>query len=176
MIEPLPRAVRDYLAAHRVACVFVTAGAKLGTGTPGELTRLGPVMALWWCANRAVAKQIVVAIGEEHPATVEQAIAEIKAAAARLNVALSDHSVVLARAQAAVSRLDGKLASAQSVGYLKFFNRAYQQYRLACRQRGKGAMPYGAAMAKLRQLLAQAAAGSSIEGMVERVFAGRDVG
>jgi hypothetical protein len=80
------------------------------------------------------------------------------------------------RAQAAVDQLNGKLAAAQANGDLKFFNRAYHAYRLACQDRGERAMPYGTAVARLRKLLAGAAAGSSIAGVVERVFEGRGAG
>jgi hypothetical protein len=66
--------------------------------------------------------------------------------------------------------LDGKLAAAQRTGDLQFFNRAYRQYRLDCKQRGEGAMPYNIALAKLRKLLAGAAAGAPVSDVVAAVF------
>ena len=146
MIEPLPRPVRDYLAAHRVACVFVTAGAKLGATTPGGLTRVGPVMAVWWCASRASPSRSSSRSARSIRELSSRPLRRSALLPTRLNVVLSDHSTVVARAQAAVGRLQAKLAGAQSTGDLRWFNRAYQPYRLACRQRGKGAMPYGAAV------------------------------
>jgi hypothetical protein len=111
-----------------------------------------------------------MAIGEEQPATVAQAVAEVQAAADRLAVALSEHSVVMARAQAAIDQLSTKLSTAQTNGDLKFFNRAYRQYRLDCQQRGERAMTYGAARVKLRELLTGAAAGAPVLDLVAAVF------
>jgi hypothetical protein len=74
------------------------------------------------------------------------------------------------RVRAAVGRLDGKLARAKDNGDLKFFNRAYHAYRLACQHRGEHAMPYGTAVARLRKLLAGAAAGASVPDVPRAVF------
>jgi hypothetical protein len=112
----------------------------------------------------------VRAIGEQRPGSVEAALAELHAAAARVDTVLSEHSVVVARARAALAQLDRKLAAAQSEGTLKFFNKSYRQYQLGCQQRGVGAMPYNVALGHLRKVLAGAAAGASIDGLIERVF------
>jgi hypothetical protein len=101
---------------------------------------------------------------------VEAATTAVLAAAARLGVTLSDHAVVMQRARAAVGKLNGKLETAQANGDLRFFNRAYHRYRLACQQRGEHAMPYGTAMAKLRTLLAGAAAGVPVPDVIAAVF------
>jgi hypothetical protein len=78
--------------------------------------------------------------------------------------------VVVARAQAALDQLSAKLSTASRVGDLQFFNRAYRQYRLDCKQRGEGAMPYNTALARLRKLLAGAAAGAPVSDLVAAVF------
>lgn len=113
---------------------------------------------------------VVRAIGQQWPADVEQATAEVLAAAKRVDATLSCHSVVVVRAQAAVDRLNGKLATAQSSGALKFFNRHYRQYRLDCLARGDRPIPYGAALTRLRSLLAGAAATGSMPDIVSQVF------
>ena len=82
----------------------------------------------------------------------------------------STHDVVVARAQAAIDRLGTRLSTANANGDLKWFNRAYRQYRLGCLQRGERAMDYGAARVKLRELLAGAAAGAPLADVVQRVF------
>ena len=110
------------------------------------------------------------AIGEQRPGSVEAAVAEIRAAAARVDAVLSEHGGVVERARAALAQLDRKLAAAQSEGTLKFFNESYRQYRLGCQQRGVGAMPYSVALGRLRKVLGGAAAGASIDGLIERVF------
>ena len=168
MIEPASRAVCDYLAQFGVVAIYITSTGILGVGR--DLSRAAPIAAAWWVRDRRTAEQIIMAIGEEQPATIAQATAEVRVAADRLGVVLSEHSVVMARAKAAIDQLGAKLSTAQANGDLKFFNRAYRQYRLACQQRGEGAMPYGTARAKLRKLLAGAAAGAPVSDVLQRVF------
>jgi hypothetical protein len=145
-----------------------------GFSVTRDLAHVGAVAAAWWTKDTPTAHAVVRAAGA--PSSLETATAEILAAAKRIDATLSEHSVVVARAQAALDQLSVKLTTAQRAADLKFFNQAYRQYRLGCQQRGEGAMPYNVALAKLRKLLAGAAAGSSIEGVVERVFAGRGSG
>jgi integrase len=90
--------------------------------------------------DRRTAEQILIAIGEEHPQTVEEATRAVEAAAARLGVTLNDHVAVMQRTRAAVDRLNGKLEAARRNGNLQLFNRAYHAYRLGCQQRGEHAM------------------------------------
>jgi hypothetical protein len=100
MLELPSRSVRDYLAQFGVAAIWVTS---------------------------STADQIIMAIGEQHPATVEQAAAEILAAAARLDVVLSEHATVMARAKAAVVELERRLVAAQASGALQAFNVQYRK-------------------------------------------------
>lgn len=116
------------------------------------------------------AHQVVRAIGEQRPGSVEAAVAELKAAAARVDAVLSEHGVVVARAQDALAQLDTKLELAQRDGALKFFNSEYRRRREEARAADLGFMPYNIALAKLRKFLAGAAAGASIEGLIKRVF------
>jgi hypothetical protein len=39
---------------------------------------VGPVAAAWWVGDRCTADQVIMAIGERHPATIEGATREIK--------------------------------------------------------------------------------------------------
>jgi hypothetical protein len=55
---------------------------------------------------------------------------EILAAAARLDVVLSEHAVVLQRAKAAVSELDTRISAAQASGAPQAFNAEYRKRRL----------------------------------------------
>jgi hypothetical protein len=158
------------LAQFGVVAIYITSAGTLGIGR--GLSRAAPIAVAWWVRDRRTAEQILVAIGEEQPATVAEATAEILAAADRLEVVRSEHSVVVARARAALDQLGTKLSTAQANGDLKFFNRAYRQYRLARQQRGERAMTYGAARAKLDKLLAGAAAGTPLANVLQRVFEG----
>jgi hypothetical protein len=65
---------------------------------------------------------LLVAIGEHHPGTLEGATRAVLQAAARLGVVLGEHETVVARVRAAIGKLDGKLAAAQQLGDLRFFN------------------------------------------------------
>ena len=138
MIEIPSRAVRDYLVSFGVVAIFVTSVGKLGIGR--DLARAAPLAAAWWVRDRRTAEQILIAIGEEHPQTVEEATRAVEAAAARLGVTLNDHAAVMQRTRAAVDRLNGKLEAARRNGNLQLFNRAYHAYRLGCQQRGEHAM------------------------------------
>jgi hypothetical protein len=120
--------------------------------------------AVWWTRDRGTAEQILIAIGEAQPATAEQAIA-----AGRLGVALNDHGVVLARAQAAVCRLDGKLTAAQTMGDLKPLNREYKRRRLEAERSGRKFMSYSEAQRRLRKALASAAATGSMPELMAAV-------
>jgi hypothetical protein len=138
VIEIPSRAVRDYLVSFGVVAIFVTSVGKLGIGR--DLARAAPLAAAWWVRDRRTAEQILIAIGEEHPQTVEEATRAVEAAAARLGVTLNDHAAVMQRTRAAVDRLNGKLEAARRNGNLQLFNRAYHAYRLGCQQRGEHAM------------------------------------
>ena len=89
MIEPLPRAARDYLAGFNLGCILVRSTGEISVAR--DLARMGPVAALWWTRDRATAHQVVRAIGEQRPDSVEAAVAEIRAAAARVDAVLSEH-------------------------------------------------------------------------------------
>jgi hypothetical protein len=126
--------------------------------------------AAWWVASRREAEQVLVAIGERHLATVDEATRELLAAAARLDVVLSEHTVVLARAKAAMAKLDAKLSAAKSTGALVFFNTEYRGRRLAAHAAGKRFMSYGQAHRRLRKALAGAAATGSMPELKQQAF------
>jgi hypothetical protein len=143
--------------------------SSIGIASSAGLSRM-PAAAAWWARDRRTAQAVVSAIGQRRPVDLEHATNEILAAAKRTEVALSCHSAAMARAQSAVSRLNGKLAAAQQTGDLSFFDRAYKAYRLDCRARGDRPMGYNTALAKLRELLAGAAAGAPTADMLKQVF------
>jgi hypothetical protein len=170
MIEPPSRAVRDYLAGFNLGCILIRPSGEIEVAR--SLARMGPVAALWWVRDWSSAHQVVRAIGEQRSGTVEAAIAEIRAAAVRVDVVLSERSVVVARARDALARLDTKIELARQNGVLQFFNREYQRRRLAARAAGARFMTYGEAKRRLRKLLARAAAGTPIANVLQRVFEG----
>jgi hypothetical protein len=156
------------LRSFDLAVVFITPAGRIGTAR--GLSPASRISAAWWTQGRAAAESVLVAIGEHHPGTLECATRAVLQAAARLGVVLGEHETVVARARAAIGKLDGKLAAAQQLGDLRFFNRAYKRYRLDCLRRGGRPMPYGTAVAKLRKALAGAAAGAPITSLLGQVF------
>ena len=69
-----------------------------------------------------------------------------------------------------MGKIDERLDAAQSVGDLKFLNRAYREYRLEAQRQGRTFMPYPVALSRLRKALASAAAGARPAELVAQVF------
>ena len=170
MIEPLPKPLRHYLAQFGLGAIAVSSSGEIQVLPGKDLARMDAVAACWWVQDLATAHQVARAIGEHVPASLEAATAEILAAAKRIDVVLSEHAVVVDRAQIAVDQLSAKLTAAQQNGALKFFNSEYRRRREAARASGNGFMSYNTAMARLRQLLAGAAAGAPPADLVRQVF------
>ncbi len=95
---------------------------------------------------------------------------DIVAAAQQLGIALTEHEEAVARARAAVIRINAMLNEAHARGDLKFFNAEFHRRRVAARAVGVRFMSYGAAMQRLRKELATVAAGRISALMVARVF------
>jgi hypothetical protein len=168
--QPPSRAVRDYLAQFGVVAIFITRSGKIAVGH--NLSRAAPVVAAWWVSDRAAAEQVLIAIGSNHPSTVEGAARAILAAAGRLGVTLTEHTTVMRRAKAAVGELDTCLAAVNAADMLSFFNREYRVRRLAAHAAGRSFLPYAEAHRRLRMALASAAATGSMPELMHQVFEG----
>ena len=169
VIEPLSRCTSDYLAQFSVCAICITSGAEIVIASPASLGRASAVCA-WWTRDRRAALEVVQAIDEACPVSIDQAIAEVGAAADRLGAVLSDHAVVLQRAGAAVRELDLRLEAAQSSGTMAFFNSEFRKRRLSAAKSGVKFIPYWEARRRLRQVLASAAAGRSVSELMQAVF------
>jgi hypothetical protein len=139
--------------------------------------------AAWWCFDLRTAQQVVTLAlasdlrqakrdGLRFAVTVSEATVAITAAAGRLHFRLTDHAAVLARAKAAGVELESKLTAAQDAGQLREFNQEYQRRRLAAKMAGRRFIGYQEARARLRALLAAAAAGKFTGNVILRVFDG----
>ena len=53
MIEPLPRAMRDYLAGFNLGCILVSSTGEIQVVGANHLARTRSVVALWWTQDRA---------------------------------------------------------------------------------------------------------------------------
>jgi hypothetical protein len=89
----------------------------------------------------------------------------------RIGRALTDHATVLARAEAALARIESAMAWAQRNGVLSEFNREYRRRRLESQRRGERFMGYGQATARLRRAMIKVAATGAVPvAIVHEVF------
>jgi hypothetical protein len=155
-IEPLSPGVRDYLRAFDLTAIAVTANGRIkATRNPAGAEAAG------WCVARDASSVIRVARKRgDH----------IPAAARALGVTLTDHATVLARAKAAVAKIEAGMAWAQRTGVLHEFNQEYRRRRLEAQRRGERFMSYGQAMARLRCAITKVAAGGAPVAIVPEVF------
>jgi hypothetical protein len=161
--------VIDYLAGFGVSAISIGPAGEVNVCSPAGLSRRS-IATVFWVCDRATAHSVVMALGEQQPASVEQAIAEVVSAASRLGAVLSPHSVVLERAKAAVDKLATRLDQAQDNGALAFFNREFRRRRIEAQRQGRTFMPYPTALSRLRKALAGAAATGSMPDLMRAVF------
>jgi hypothetical protein len=159
-IPPLPREVKAYIEAFGIAAIVTYPDGRIGvTQNPkGAATA-------WWCdAKQAGA---VVRTARANGCNVLAALHELK-------VPVTEHCVVLARAQTAARRISVALAQAQDRGDLAFFDAEYKLRRLAAQAAGRGFMSYAQARSRLQKAIAGAAAtgGELTRSLIETVLGG----
>jgi hypothetical protein len=122
-IKPLSPAVRDYLRAFDLTAFAVWAEGRISaTRDPAGAE------TAWWCEAAKAAP--VIRQARRHNV-------DIPAGARALGVELTDHATVLARANAAVARIEAGMAWAQRTGVLHEFNQEYCRRRLEAQRRGE---------------------------------------
>jgi hypothetical protein len=65
---------------------------------------------------------------------------------------LTDHATIMERVSAAVAYVEDKIEQAQAAGELRWFNQAYQAWRLEAKAQGR-VMTYAEARARLRRAI-----------------------
>jgi hypothetical protein len=174
----LPRGrEREYLTANGVVAIYVADldDDKAMVGTSRDLAqslyairrqhRYAAIMAAFWVGGHAEATAICREVNRDTGSLMNSKtlIERIKLVAGQLGFTINDHDSILLRARAAVSFIDERLIVAQQTGQLRFFNQAYQRWRLDAHALGKG-MSYAEARARLRRsLYQQIAAGEPAE-------------
>ena len=171
----IPRgALREYLIVFGVAAVYVAtapSGRPCEVGVTRDLERkLEAIRARWdrsiditlayWVRDRESAKRIArqasARLAHDRAGhldvTAASAGAAIRDEAAECRVMLTDHDAAMARVHAAVDHVADVIATAQANGGLKWFNRAYRDWRIEARAAGLG-MSYAEACARLRRAL-----------------------
>jgi len=155
-IPRLSSQLRKYIQHFDVAAVIRYEDGRIGVSRDPQ----GAVEAHWLQADHAGA--VLKLAGS---------LGDIRAAASKAGVHMTEHSVMAQRAQASVERLDERPAKAKGDGLITFFNSQYRQQRLAARAEGHGFMSYRTAELRLRKALVDVAAGDSAP-IIKRVFGG----
>src|SRR4051812_9675074 len=112
-IASLPRSLRLYIKPFDVVALV-----RYRDGRLGACKDLEGAESCWWI--RADDAGAVVKAARKNGG-------DIPAAAKVLGVTVTEHSVVMARASAAVAKLDDKIATAGRAGELGFFNSEYRR-------------------------------------------------
>src|ERR1700741_1295654 len=162
-----PRAEREYLTAYGVVAVYV---AKMPTGNAmaGISRDLLPslisirrrhvgaaIVAAYWAKDADDAQLIRDEIERNSDGvlmTARALQARIELAAARANVLLTDHDTIMERVRLAVDYVEDRIEQAQAAGELRWFNQAYQSWRLEAKAQGR-VMTYAEARARLRRAI-----------------------
>ena len=158
-VAPLSHSARDYVRAFDLTCIALWRDGRLGVSR----NPTGADQA-WWCSAKAAGAIVRAANANGR---------DVVAAAARLKTPLTDHATVAQRVGEAVGRIDDGLKAAQRRGDLAFFNQLYKARRVAAQAQGRGFMPYGLALRRLRIAVAHAAAngGQCTRSLMLSVFA-----
>lgn len=168
---------REYLTVNGIVAIYVTENEKgeAQVGATRDLhqsllavrrrDRYAAIVAAYWLKGEADAALICAAVLEDTGSkmTAITFTNRIEVAAERMNISITDHQTIMQRVRSAVEYVDERLVEAQAGGKLRFFNRAYRQWRLEAKAHGR-TMSYAEARARLRRsLYRQIAAGEPCE-------------
>ena len=164
----LPRgAEREYLTVYGVVAVYVVElpTGKTMLGTSRDLLQSlqairrrhigAAIVAAYWAKDLVEAQRICQEAMRDSEGVLMNARtvqARIETAGDRMNVALTDHDLIMQRVRMAVEYVEGKIAEAQAAGELRWFNRAFREWRLEANARGR-TMSYAEARARLRRAI-----------------------
>ena len=166
----LPRgAEREYLTVYGVVAVYV---AQLPTGeamfgTSRDLLQSlqairrhhagAAIVCAYWAKNADEAQRVCQEAMRDSEGVLMNARtvqARIEIAGDRMNLALTDHETIMQRARMAVEYVEGKIAEAQAAGELRWFNRAFREWRIEANARGR-TMSYAEARGRLRRAISR---------------------
>lgn len=155
-INKLPAAFISYCATFDLVALAQQGGRLVVTHDPS-----GSETA-WW-ARRQDADRLLEAA---------RADGDVRLAAFKLQLPVTDHEVALRRVAHRLHQLDTRLDAAQGRRLMRFFNREYKRRRRAAAAIGVSFMSYPTALAGLRNALVDAIAkGQLIDGsLVERAL------
>jgi len=166
------RQEREWLTTFDVAAVYIAcSSARCAVGTAQDLAqtlaarrrtlgRDAQFVRIWWIPSSTAALELAGAVALPPEATVRDAESAVRRAARRLRIPLAEHGATLARARAAIARLDCGLEVAKQRGVLSFFNGRYRFLREKAAAAGQPFQSYGTAHAQLKAELARRLAAS----------------
>ena len=115
---------RAYLRTFDLTAVVLTRDGRL-TSTCDPSGR--DASAVWWCRATDVGRLVKAA----------RKTGDLVGAAQRLGIVVTEHTTVMARATAAVEKIEQRLAQAQRNGDLGFINREFKRRRLEAAAQGR---------------------------------------
>jgi hypothetical protein len=158
--------VQDYIRLAGICAIYVASSpsgvCRIGVSrdlkrTLTMLRRQDPELtctAAFWVDNTRVAIRITSRVNKAGcGAFLTEIEARIAAIAEEMKVHLTDHAAVLQRVRAAVSHVAVTLEQAQKTGGLKWFNRAFRDFRLRAQACGHQPLNYTQARARLRRVI-----------------------
>ncbi len=182
----MPRGVlREYLRLSGVAAIYLATLAEGGfrVGSSRDLDRTIYLLrrryyglrlaTAVWVENKELAELIICEamprLNCDSGGTCEVARRDaeraIEAAAARLNVALTDHATVMRRVRRASFHVKRLIDDANARGELKWFNEAFREWRIASKSQGRS-VSYAEARARLRRVVVQRVLAGDVENVV----------
>ena len=183
----LPRgALREYLLLAGVAAVYVAdfpkSRCKIGATRDVlrsiqvlRLKRHDGVVCAWlaWVESRELAELIAAEASSYYgndpngllDVSIKAAIRAVEAAAARMSVPLTEHTVLMQRVRRASFHVKQMIDDAHGRGDLKWFNTAFREWRLQAKAQGR-VMSYKEARARLRKVVVQRVLAGDLEDAV----------
>ena len=161
------RAEREYLTVYGVVAVYVvelpTGETMLGTSRDllQSLQAIrrrhtgAAIIAAYWAKDLVEAQRVCQEAMRDSEGVLMNARtvrARIETAGDRMNLSLTDHETIMQRARMAVEYVEGKIVEAQAAGELRWFNRAFREWRLKANAQGR-TMSYAEARARLRRAI-----------------------
>jgi hypothetical protein len=163
-------AIQEYIALAGIAAVYVASApsglCRIGVSRDLKRTRTMlrkqshdlTIVGTFWLDDTKTATRIAHKVAKAScgaSLTRADATARIEATAAEMKVHLTDHAAVMRRVRSAVAHVEMTLGQARMNGGLKWFNRAFHDFRLRAKACGHPPMTYAQAHARLRRVIIQ---------------------
>ena len=150
---------QEYIRIASIAAIYVarlpSGMCRIGIGRDLKRTMLMlrqhdldlTYVAAFWVDDIKVATRIASRVNKTirlagGPLTEGEATARIEATARDMKIHLTEHAVVIERVESAVAHVKRTLEQARQNGGLKWFNRAFYDFRLRAKASGRPPMSY----------------------------------